>query len=125
LLEALFCGFYILTLLLSVAQVRGSLSAETDKHRVAIKVALCSVLLTAPLSVFHIFQHLAQFLHPHLQSQVVRIIWMVPVYAVQVKRFAHDKEGGSLGCLFVLVCVGLCWFAWVCVGLREGLLEAS
>ena len=84
-LEALFCGFYVLTLLLSVAQVRGSLSAETDKHRVAIKVALCSVLLTAPLSVFHIFQHLAHFLHPHLQSQVVRIIWMVPVYAVQVK----------------------------------------
>lgn len=54
-----------------------------DQHLIAISIAKCCVSLTVPISLFHSYEHLSCFTKPRLQSQIVRIIWMVPVYSVE------------------------------------------
>lgn len=39
------------------------------------------VLATLPMSVWHIVQHMSHFHKPVLQKPIVRILWMVPIYA--------------------------------------------
>ena len=41
------------------------------------------VLLTVPISIRLIVQHLAHWIAPNIQKYVVRIIWMVPIYSVE------------------------------------------
>ena len=40
------------------------------------------VLMALPISLWDITQHVAHESAPHLQRHVVRILWMVPIYAV-------------------------------------------
>lgn len=42
---------------------------------------LC-VLAAIPLSVWHIMQHMRYYTKPVLQKHIVRILWMVPIYAL-------------------------------------------
>ena len=47
-------------------------------HRdLTISIGLGFVLLTVPISIFHSFEHWVNFRRPELQSQVIRIIWLV------------------------------------------------
>lgn len=39
------------------------------------------VLTAIPVSVWHISQHIAHFTRPILQKHIIRILWMVPIYA--------------------------------------------
>ncbi len=41
------------------------------------------VLLTIPISLRLIVSHLMNWVQPQIQKYVVRIIWMVPIYAVE------------------------------------------
>lgn len=41
------------------------------------------VLLTVPISLRLIISHLLNWVQPQIQKYVVRIIWMVPIYAVE------------------------------------------
>ena len=41
------------------------------------------MLLTVPISIRLIIQHLAHWIAPNIQKYVVRIIWMVPIYSVE------------------------------------------
>ena len=52
-------------------------------HDVAWFVATVFLLLTLPLSAYDIGQHLRHYINPELQRYVVRILWMVPIYAVE------------------------------------------
>lgn len=54
-----------------------------DKHRLAQVIAECFVGMTIPISAFHAWEHLTNFVRPRLQSQIVRIIWMVPIYSFE------------------------------------------
>ena len=54
-----------------------------DRHRFAITIAECFVGTTLPISLYHSFEHLRRFVRPSLQSHVVAIIWMVPVYSME------------------------------------------
>ena len=36
-----------------------------------------------PVSIFHLWEHLQHFVRPTLQSQIVRIVFMVPVYSIE------------------------------------------
>ena len=53
-----------------------------ENHVLAWVIAAVFVLLTVPLSVHDIVQHLLHFAKPHLQKHVVRLLWLVPIYSV-------------------------------------------
>lgn len=40
------------------------------------------VLTAIPFSVYHICQHIVHFTKPILQKHIIRILWMVPIYAL-------------------------------------------
>ncbi|CAM9675587.1 unnamed protein product, partial [Ectocarpus fasciculatus] len=54
-----------------------------DQHVIALSIAQCCVSLTVPISLYHCYEHLSCFTKPRLQSQIVRIICMVPVYSLE------------------------------------------
>ncbi|XP_055918105.1 transmembrane protein 184C isoform X2 [Eupeodes corollae] len=40
------------------------------------------VLSAVPISIWHIIQHVIHFTKPILQKHIIRIVWMVPIYAL-------------------------------------------
>lgn len=54
-----------------------------QKHYIGWFSSAGFVLLTIPISIRLIVQHLTHWTAPHVQKYVVRIIWMVPIYAVE------------------------------------------
>ena len=40
------------------------------------------VLLTVPVTFYEVAMHLEYFSRPSLQIHVIRILWMVPIYAI-------------------------------------------
>ncbi|XP_068701919.1 transmembrane protein 184C-like [Montipora foliosa] len=55
--------------------------SRAQTHVEAWFVAGCFVFLTIPISVWGILQHLVNYTQPELQKRIVRILWMVPIYA--------------------------------------------
>lgn len=51
-------------------------------HAQAVAVAGVFVLLALPVSAYEVALQLQYFARPRLQLRVVRILWMVPVYAL-------------------------------------------
>ncbi|KAM9329138.1 transmembrane protein 184C [Gastrophryne carolinensis] len=45
-------------------------------------VAGIFVLMTIPISLWGILQHLVHYTQPELQKPIIRILWMVPIYSV-------------------------------------------
>jgi len=56
---------------------------KQSKHIVAWYSAGIFVILAVSLSLYEIFMHLANFSNPQLQRYIVRILWMVPIYAIE------------------------------------------
>jgi len=50
-----------------------------DLHSILAELTQCMVIATIPISIFHAWDHLSNFCKPKLQSQIVRIIWMVSI----------------------------------------------
>ncbi len=48
----------------------------------AFFVATIFVLLSLPVSVYEIAMHLENFNRPKLQTRIIRILFMVPIYAL-------------------------------------------
>lgn len=69
--------------LYQIFRLRFCLYRCTDRHDIAISIASCFVSLTLPISIAHSVEHLSFFVKPNLQSHIVRIIWMVPVYSLK------------------------------------------
>lgn len=44
------------------------------------------VLTTFPICIWHIMQHIIHFTKPILQKPIIRILWMVPIYALNAVR---------------------------------------
>jgi hypothetical protein len=63
--------------------VRRCLYECKDKKVLAITISSCFVYLTIPISIYHTVEHLKFFMKPKLQSQIVRIVWLVPIYALE------------------------------------------
>lgn len=40
------------------------------------------VFTTLPICIWHIMQHIVHFTKPILQKPIIRILWMVPIYAM-------------------------------------------
>ena len=45
-------------------------------------VAGIFVLFAIPISIWEIIQHVVHYRQPNLQKYVIRILWMVPIYAL-------------------------------------------
>ena len=39
--------------------------------------------MTLPISFYHTLDHLSNFIKPKLQSQIVRILWMIPIFSIE------------------------------------------
>ncbi|KAJ1216558.1 hypothetical protein NDU88_004159 [Pleurodeles waltl] len=60
---------------------------EMHKMKVAVHtrawfIAGIFVLMTIPISLWGILQHLVHYTQPELQKPIIRILWMVPIYSV-------------------------------------------
>lgn len=76
-------GIYIISSAWLALRVRGCVYHCVDKHLLALQIAECFVGMTIPISAYHAWEHLTNFVKPRLQSQIVRIIWIVPVYSFE------------------------------------------
>lgn len=47
------------------------------------------VLSAVPISLWHIIQHVIHFTKPILQKHIIRILWMVPIYALNAVRMIY------------------------------------
>ena len=70
---------YAISAIILMMRVKQCLNDCKDKHVLAISIAACCVGLTVPISIYQTMEYLSAFTRPKLQSQVVRIIWMVSV----------------------------------------------
>ncbi|KAL3878359.1 hypothetical protein ACJMK2_030720 [Sinanodonta woodiana] len=55
---------------------------EPPRHVKAFFIGGIFTLLAVPISLWEIIQHLIHYTQPHLQRYIIRILWMVPIYAM-------------------------------------------
>mmetsp|Transcript_14714 Transcript_14714/g.33786 ORF Transcript_14714/g.33786 Transcript_14714/m.33786 type:complete len:474 (-) Transcript_14714:32-1453(-) len=55
---------------------------KVPTHTIGWLIASCFVAVTLPISIWEIIMHLRYMQIPLLQVPVIRILWMVPIYAV-------------------------------------------
>uniref|UniRef100_G3TUQ9 Transmembrane protein 184C n=1 Tax=Loxodonta africana TaxID=9785 RepID=G3TUQ9_LOXAF len=55
---------------------------EVGIHTKAWFIAGIFLLLTIPISLWVILQHLVHYTQPELQKPIIRILWMVPIYSL-------------------------------------------
>jgi hypothetical protein len=79
--RAILGATYVVSSIMFIYQVRTCLYECTDKHVLAQSIAVCFFALTVPVSLYQSWEHLNSFVKPKLQTQIVRIIWMVPVFS--------------------------------------------
>lgn len=66
-----------------IIRLRYCLFKCTDRHDIAIAAAAMFLSLTIPISVAHSLEHLTYFVKPNMQKHIVRIIWIVPIFALK------------------------------------------
>ena len=74
---------YAVAFVIVVLRTRRELLAldPVQKHEIVCAIGLAFLMLTVPPAIHLSWQHLSNFVEPRQQSQTVRIIWTVPVYA--------------------------------------------
>ncbi|RVE76088.1 hypothetical protein OJAV_G00005270 [Oryzias javanicus] len=69
-------------------------------HIKAWFIAGIFVLMTIPISLWGILQHLVHYTQPELQKPIIRILWMVPIYSldswIALKYPGHSNLRGHL-----------------------------
>ena len=92
-LRPLLVMFYIVILLIAVPLLVIEFEKhEVQKHLQGWFIGGLFVLLTVPISIWGISQHLVHYTQPFLQRHIVRILWMVPIYSIDAwlaLRFKH------------------------------------
>mmetsp|Transcript_4857 Transcript_4857/g.9908 ORF Transcript_4857/g.9908 Transcript_4857/m.9908 type:complete len:376 (-) Transcript_4857:180-1307(-) len=82
LIWVLVLAFSLITMIVAGVLVgEGRLEVHFQLHRAVFKAGCFFTLLAIPISLFGIFQHLENNTKPHLQRHIVRILWLVPIYA--------------------------------------------
>lgn len=88
---ALVC-IYVYLLCLAGRRVNYALVNVESKLDVARTIGGALMCLTVPLATYQIVLHLSNFVEPRQQSQIVRIVFMVPTYSITAflsLRFMH------------------------------------
>ncbi len=78
----------ISTIIISVDLYRNG----TQPHLLAWFSGGMFVLMAIPLALYEIFMHLVWYVQPNSQRYIIRIIWMVPVYAIESWLALRFKE---------------------------------
>lgn len=65
---------------------------EKDKHVKAWFTGGVFTLLAVPISLWEILMHVINYTQPHLQKYIIRILWMVPIYALNAWLALRFKE---------------------------------
>ncbi|XP_053399319.1 transmembrane protein 184C-like [Mercenaria mercenaria] len=65
---------------------------QKDKHVKAWFTGGVFTLLAVPISLWEIILHVINYTQPHLQKYIIRIIWMVPIYALNAWFALRFKE---------------------------------
>jgi hypothetical protein len=84
------CGYFlaVLTFAFVIIAIPILTVYAVQEHNVGTDIAAfvssgAFVILTIPISMYEIFNHLTHWYMPDCQKYVVRILWMVPLYSVQ------------------------------------------
>jgi hypothetical protein len=84
------CGYFlaVLTFTFVIIAIPILTVYAVQEHNVGTDIAAfvssgAFVILTIPISMYEIFNHLTHWYMPDCQKYVVRILWMVPLYSVQ------------------------------------------
>ncbi|CAL4073268.1 unnamed protein product [Meganyctiphanes norvegica] len=71
---------------------------KTNKFEIGKYIGGIFVFLAIPITVWEIVQHLINYTKPKLQKHIIRILWMVPVYALNawiVLLFADKRDSSK------------------------------
>lgn len=75
--------FYICVLLVAVPLLVIEFNIHgLERHLQGWFIGGLFVLLTVPISLWGILQHLIHYTQPFLQRHIIRILWMVPIYSI-------------------------------------------
>ena len=78
---------YLLVLLVVLPlMIFGLYEVHAEVQFSAWFVAAVFVLLTIPIFLANLLQHLFNYTKPHLQAYIMRILWIVPVYSINSVR---------------------------------------
>ncbi|EFJ44050.1 hypothetical protein VOLCADRAFT_65309, partial [Volvox carteri f. nagariensis] len=66
-------------------------------HRQAWFIGGIFAILSIPISIYEIALHIEYYTRPHLQKHVIRILLMVPIYAVDAWLALKFKKAGGRG----------------------------
>lgn len=64
----------------------------TDLHTQLTAFTLFLVIIAIPISLFHTWDHLTNFRKPKLQSQIVRIAWLVNNLSIGIHQLQIITE---------------------------------
>ncbi|KAF7274176.1 hypothetical protein GWI33_013148 [Rhynchophorus ferrugineus] len=82
-IRPLFIALYALAALVFVPLfLVHSLKNGFNRHDQEVLVAGIFVGVAVPISLWEIIQHVIHYTQPKLQKHIIRILWMVPIYAV-------------------------------------------
>ncbi|XP_014209157.1 transmembrane protein 184C [Copidosoma floridanum] len=81
-LPVLSCLYAILIVTIVPVLVANVIKDGLKKHDQSALVGGAFVLLALPVAFYEIIQHMIYFTQPSLQKYIIRILWMVPIYAM-------------------------------------------
>lgn len=84
-------GYVFAGLVLGV-RLRRDLEDGTSRHVLAMHIASFFTFMTVPISLYQIYDHLSHFFQPKLQIQVIRIILIVPIFALESSLSIHFMD---------------------------------
>jgi hypothetical protein len=87
------CITYLLVLALGAIVCWQFIMFEYEKHVIAWVIGALFVMISLPLALQDIHFHVIHYVHP-LQRHYIRILWMIPIYAVEswlALRFNEQK----------------------------------
>ncbi|KAL7306845.1 hypothetical protein TKK_0001006 [Trichogramma kaykai] len=81
-LPVLTCLYALLIIILVPILIDNSIKNGFKKQDQGALVGGAFVLLALPISFYEIIQHMIYYTQPRLQRYIIRVLWMVPIYAV-------------------------------------------
>ncbi|XP_017877649.1 transmembrane protein 184C [Ceratina calcarata] len=81
-LPVLTCLYALLIIILVPILLANSINNGFNKQDQGALVGGAFVLLALPIAFYEIVQHMIYYTQPKLQKYIIRILWMVPIYAV-------------------------------------------
>ena len=95
--------YSILLLVFLPLMIFGLYAVHAEIQFSAWFVSAVFVLLTIPIFLANLLQHLYNYTKPQLQAYIVRILWIVPIYSIDSVRSTHTYIYTSLYTYYVYV----------------------